>query len=125
VLFFLSACAAEIRVPVTGRVGSDLAYGYAISRLQGESIFTVDTTKGLRCSGTYNAFDRAPTINAHFTCNDSRAGTIQISRDPGLLTGTAVAALPDGTAAHFVFGKGIRYEDRFDSGGHRIGANTP
>jgi hypothetical protein len=116
----LAGCAAEIRVPVTGKVGSDTAFGYAIGRLQGDSTFTIDTTKGLRCGGVYNALDQGRSISAPFTCNDGRSGQITITRDRGLTTGTAVAVMPDGTKAQFAFGKDVRYEDRFTASGALI-----
>lgn len=108
----LAGCATEFRVPVTGRIGGETAFGYSMARLQGKSDFTADTTKGLRCEGTYDAFDTAEQITVAATCNDGRTGTLHVTRKPNG-GGVAVGTLSDGTRAQFVFGLKLRYEDEF------------
>lgn len=109
----LSACATEFRSPVTGKIGGETAFGYSTARFQGDSDFVVDTTKGLRCEGKYDALTQAKTITATATCNDGRTGELTIQRKEATLGGTAVGTLSDGTRGQFVFGKDIRYEDEF------------
>lgn len=109
----LGGCATEFRSPITGRIGGETAFGYATARLYGESDFTVDTTKGLRCEGKYDAITQAKVITATAACNDGRTGEVMIQRKPTGLGGTATGTFADGTKAQFVFGKDVRYEDEF------------
>lgn len=109
----LASCAMEMRSPVTGKIGGDVAFGYSTARLQGESTFTVDTKSGLRCDGVYDASSGNRVIQAETKCNDGRTGIITIVRKEAGFGGTATGALSDGTKGQFVFGKDVRYEDEF------------
>jgi hypothetical protein len=110
---FIAACASEARIPVTGKIGGQTAFGYAIVRFHGDSEFTVDTAEGVRCGGTYDAHDQSQVIRVNASCADGRTGELLIQRKPGLIGGTATGTLIDGTRGQFVFGKDVRYEEEF------------
>lgn len=112
-LLLTTGCASEFRVPVTGRIGGQPAFGHSTARLQGESTFTVDTASGLRCEGVYDAMTSAPELAAEGSCNDGRTAKLSIVRNTGRLGGVARGTLSDGTKGQFVFGRDMRYEDAF------------
>ncbi|WP_209427685.1 hypothetical protein [Pararhodobacter sp. SW119] len=116
----LGACASEFSMPVTGVIGRTPAQGQTTARTQGDSDFWVQTAGGLRCSGTYDAFDRSPTILAPVRCADGRTGNLVVTRTMDWSGGTAIGQLSDGTTGRFVFGN-LTFEQAFgDGAGARI-----
>lgn len=99
----LAAC-GDVKVPVSGTIGSERAQGQAVGNISGKGLFSATTSSGLQCSGTYNPLSTDPTISAPTTCNDGRTGTLIITRSLDGLSGTAIGQLNDGTKAEFVFG---------------------
>lgn len=97
----VSACG--IQVPVNGELAGVPAQGTAAADLGGGR-FSVSNTRGLNCSGTYDALDSNVTITAPITCNDGRTGNAIISRKSNMVSGTVIVRLNDGAEGRFVFG---------------------
>lgn len=114
--FALAAC--SFSVPVTGRIGEDLAQGQATAAASGGT-FSMATTLGLICQGNYDTTSREPTINAPVSCNDGRSGNLIITRTMDGLSGTVIGRLNDGTEAQFVFGN-LTFDQAFSGSGARI-----
>lgn len=112
----LAGCVTEMSVPVTGFIGSEAAAGQTTARLNGPGDFWVQTTSGLRCSGTYDPQDTNPTIVIQATCNDGRTAQILSTRNTMTGGGTAIGRLSDGTEGRFVFGN-LTFEQGFGGGG--------
>ena len=117
-LLTLGLAACSFSVPVTGRIGQDLAQGQATASMNGGT-FSATTIKGLTCTGTYDATSTAPTITAPATCSDGRAGNLIITRTLDGISGTVIGRLNDGTEAQFVFGN-LTFDQAFNGTGARI-----
>lgn len=105
-----------IQVPVTGQLadGTPMA-GEAIGAWNGNGTFFVETTRGLRCSGTYNSLSQSPTLIIPVTCSDGRTGRLLSTRQMDMLSGSAIAELSDGTKGQFVFGN-LKFDQAFGPG---------
>ncbi len=112
----LSACANEVSVPATGRIGTELAQGAATARLSGEGSFFAMTPRGLRCEGTYDSLTTEPTLSVPIRCNDGRTGNLIITRQLNGISGTAIGRLSDGTLGQFVFGD-LTFDQAFGGSG--------
>ncbi len=106
----LTGC--DYSVPVTGRIGNDLAQGQSTASLSGGT-FSVTSIRGLQCQGTYDALSREPTIVAPVSCADGRSGNLIITRTMDGMSGTVIGRLNDGTEAQFVFGD-LTFQQAFD-----------
>jgi predicted aspartyl protease len=99
-LSFAPLRAATLPVVV---VGDDFVLqGITSSSLFGGS-FSV-TNGQLTCSGTFNPYDRAPTITMQTQCSDGRTGNVVSSRDPSYQAGSGSVTFSDGSHAIFYFG---------------------
>jgi hypothetical protein len=58
----------------------------------------------LSCAGSYNVFDRSPTITVPVLCNDGRKGIVTATRNYHSMTGGGHFTLNDGTTGDFIFG---------------------
>lgn len=104
-------------IPVTGEFSrGGPAAGQATARSDGVGTFWVQVPGGRRCSGEYSVRDPSPTLVVPVRCTDKRTGQVVITRQPGLMSGTAIVKLSDGTRGQFVFGD-ITFEQRFGTGG--------
>jgi hypothetical protein len=104
-------------IPVTGQLSNGLAAsGQATARSDGRGTFWVQFPAGPRCSGDYNVRDPNPTIVVPVSCTDGRRGETVITRQAGLMSGTAIVALNDRTRGQFVFGD-LTFSQAFGSGG--------
>lgn len=112
---------AELKVPVTGVLGSEPAQGAAVGNINGEGSFYVVTARGLRCDGSYDPLSTEPTLQSAIACNDGRTGNLIITRQMDMLSGTAIGRLSDGTEGQFVFGN-ITFDQAF--GGGSVRTNT-
>lgn len=109
----LAACAPrQYLLPVVGMMqdGSPMQ-GQIVLDLGGEGRFTVENLDGFSCSGTYDVYNRNPTIRIPITCSDGRFGDVLATRSANGVSGTATAKLTDGTTGRFVFGE-VAAEER-------------
>lgn len=67
-------------------------------------VFSATGSLGLACRGTYDPFDRSPTITAPVTCNDGRVGIIRVTRTADGLSGGGTVQLSDGSTGVVGFG---------------------
>lgn len=114
----VAGCASEFSVPVTGQIGKQPAQGSATARTDGNGTFWIATLSGLRCEGSYNAFDRSPTIQVPAKCSDGRTGNLLITRAVDGISGTVIGRLSDGTEGRFVFGN-LAFDQAFGGSGSR------
>jgi len=78
-LVFLTGC--SVTSPVTGVMGKEQFLGHTTGYLSGNGDLSIDTIKGVHCTGEW-AFD-VRTVNGKgiFICNDGRHGTFYFTSD--------------------------------------------
>lgn len=103
-------------VPITGQLSNGAAAaGQATAYNNGRGEFWVHFPGGARCSGEYAVNDPNPTLVVPVSCSDGRRGELVATRQPGLMSGTAIVRLNNGMRGQFVFGN-LTFEQAFGSG---------
>lgn len=101
----LAGC-GSLTVPVTGESATGERFaGTATAEISGKGSFQAATAGGVTCGGTYNALDASRRISVPFSCSDGRSGIVDVTRDPGGVSGVGSGAFSDGAAVTFIFGR--------------------
>lgn len=104
-------------IPVTGQLANGVAAsGQATAYSDGRGTFWVQFPGGPRCGGDYSVGDRNPTLVVPVACSDGKKGEAVITRQAGLMSGSAIVQLQDRTRGQFVFGD-LTYSQTFGAGG--------
>ncbi|WP_157063892.1 hypothetical protein [Methylobacterium tarhaniae] len=74
--------------------------------------FWVAFPGSIRCAGTWSVRDPNPTIVIPVTCGARVRGEAIVTRQAGLMTGSALVALSNGRRGQFVFGD-LTYNQAF------------
>jgi len=91
----LGGCASQVSVPVNGMLANgSVMNGQATAKMTGEGTFWVTTVEGFKCQGSYDAFDRSPTLIVPIVCSNGKKGQLVITRKTQL-SGTAVGKAGD------------------------------
>lgn len=117
----MSAPVGEPRVmfslPITGQFNDgSAAAGQASAMSNGVGVFWVKEPGGARCEGSYGVRNPNPTLVVPITCSDGATGEAVITRQPDLMSGSAIVALNNGRRGQVVFGN-LRFEQAFGAAG--------
>ncbi|MDR6331915.1 hypothetical protein GGQ86_000362 [Xanthobacter flavus] len=101
----LAGCATSFTVPAAVRLNKgELLYGSTTASTSGGRFEVTELHGKLRCGGSYDPFDHAPTISADFSCSDGRTGTITVTRRTDAPGGSGSLRMNDGTTGYVAFG---------------------
>lgn len=103
-------------IPITGQLTNGAAAaGQATGFDNGVGEFWVAFPGSMRCAGNWSVRDRNPTIVIPVTCGARVSGEVIVTRQAGLMTGSAIVALSNGQRGQFVFGD-LTYDQAFGLG---------
>lgn len=103
-------------IPITGQLANGYAAaGQATGYDNGVGEFWVAFPGSIRCTGSWSVRDPNPTIVIPVACGSRLKGEAIVTRQAGLMTGSAIVALSNGQRGQFVFGD-LTYEQAFGQG---------
>ncbi|QRE74630.1 hypothetical protein [Methylobacterium aquaticum] len=103
-------------IPITGQLANGhAAAGQATGYDNGVGEFWVAFPGSIRCTGSWSVRDPNPTIVIPVACGSRLKGEAIVTRQAGLMTGSAIVALSNGQRGQFVFGD-LTYEQAFGQG---------
>lgn len=100
----VSSC-GTLTVPAAVRMDTgETLIGTATAAMDGGK-FSVKSPSGSQtCSGTYDPFDNRPTISAPFNCSGGEFGTMTVTRNADMRSGSGTVTLSNGTSGRVAFG---------------------
>lgn len=102
-LVLLAGC-GSVELPVSAKSASGETFaGVATATVQAGT-FSVTSSEGYSCNGTYDQFSMAKRLYLELTCTNGAKGSADIVRDNDLMAGVGTFALDNGVGGSISFG---------------------
>ena len=101
----LNGCGTVSTPAAVHMVDGNLLTGTASASVSAGTFTVSSPTNSLRCSGSYDQFDKSYQIKAPVSCSDGRSGVVTLIRTPDLMSGAGTVKMSDGSSGLVGFGQ--------------------